>query len=122
MHHLLARWSSLEPSRRLRAIAVLVFAFGVGGACLFYWLQTRNAGPSMDDLMPGYTRKRERQMGIMMGSLGMTMMEWMDALKEPRTQAIIIAAVSVLVALALLRVASLMDRPHDHAAAPPDHY
>jgi hypothetical protein len=122
MPHLLARWSSLEPSRRLRAIAVLVVAFGVGGASLFYWLQTRHAGPTMDDLMPGYTRKRERQMGIMMGSLGMTMMEWMDALKEPRTQAIIIAAVSVLVALALLRVASLMDRPHDHAAAPPDHY
>jgi len=119
MSHLLARWSSLTPSGRFRAIAVLVLAFGVGGACLFYWVQTRASGPTMDDLMPGYSRKRERQMGIMMGSLGMTMMEWMDALKEPRTQAIIIAAVSVLAALALFRVASLLDRPHDSAAEPP---
>ncbi len=122
MRHLLARWSSLKPSKRFRVIALVVVTVGVGGAYLLYWMQTRGAGPTMDDLMPGYTRKRERQMGIMMGSLGMTMMEWMDALKEPRTQAIIIAAVATLAALALLRVASLLDRPHDHAAAPPDHH
>ena len=118
MTHLLPRWSSLPASRRFRAIGVIVLVAGLAGAGLFYWIQTRSLGPTMDDLMPGYSRKRERQMGIMMGSLGMTMMEWMDALKEPRTQAIIIAVVSVLAAVALFRVASLLDRPHDDSATP----
>ena len=113
MNHPLARWSALKPSKRLRVIGTLVLVFGIAGACLVYWVQTRSAGPTLDDLMPGYTRKRERQMGIMMGTLGMTMMEWMDALKEPRTQAIILAILSTLVALALFRVAWLLDLPHD---------
>jgi hypothetical protein len=106
-----ARWSALKPSRRLRTIGVLVLVCGVAGAGLFYWIQTRTAVPTMDDLMPGYSSRRSRQIGIMMGTFGMTMMEWLDALKEPRTQAIIIAAISALAALVCFRVARLMDLP-----------
>jgi hypothetical protein len=109
MDYLHGRWSSLKR-RRLRVVAALVLVIGVAGACLFYWIQTRAAGPTMDDLMPGCMRWRERQMGIVMGSLGKRMMEWRDALKEPRTQAIIIAALSALVAVALFRVARLPRR------------
>jgi hypothetical protein len=120
MHNPLVRWSSLKPSARFRVAATLVLVLGVAGAGLFYGIRSRAAGPTMDDLMPGYSRKRARQMGIMMGDLGMAMMGWMDALKEPSTQAIIIAAVSVLAALALFRVAWLLDRPHEEPAVPPD--
>ncbi|HEX3703895.1 MAG TPA: hypothetical protein VHU82_11225 [Vicinamibacterales bacterium] len=115
-----ARWSSLKPSRRLRAIGLAVLVFGLAGAGLFYWIQTRSTAPTMDDLMPGYSSRRSRQIGIMMGTFGMTMMEWLDALKEPRTQAIIIAAVSALVALACFRVARLLDLPDPTPIAPQD--
>jgi hypothetical protein len=114
----LARWSSIKPSRRLRAIGLAVLVLGVAGAGLFYWVQTRSAAPTMDDLMPGYSSRRSRQIGIIMGTFGMTMMEWLDALKEPGTQAIIIAAVSALVALACFRVARLLDLPDPTPIAP----
>lgn len=114
----LARWSSLTRSKRLRVIGSLVLLFGVAGACLFYWIASRSAAPTMDDLMPGYSRARSRQIGIMMGDLGVTLMAWLDALKDPGTQAIIVAAVSALVGLACFRVARLMDLPQpDERAA-----
>ncbi len=69
--------------------------------------------------MPGYSQARSRQIGIMMGDLGVTLIEWLDALKDPRTQAIIIAAVSALAALACFRVARLLDLPQqDEPDAP----
>jgi hypothetical protein len=105
----LTRWSSAAPSKRLRALGILVLVVGVAGAGLFYWIETRSAVPTMDDLMPGYSQARSRQIGIMMGDLGVTLMEWLDALKEPRTQAMIIAAVSAVAALACFRVARLLE-------------
>lgn len=117
--HPLARWSSAAPSNRLRAIGILVLVVGVAGAGLFYWIEARSAAPTMDDLMPGYSQARSRQIGIMMGDLGVTLIEWLDALKDPRTQAIIIAAVSALAALACFRVARLLDLPQqDEPDAP----
>jgi type II secretory pathway component PulF len=111
MSHPLARWSSAAPSKRLRALGILVLVVGVAGAGFFYRIETRSAAPTMDDLMPGYSQARSRQIGIMMGDLGVTLMEWLDALKEQRTQAIIIAAVSAVAALACFRVARLLDLP-----------
>lgn len=107
----LARWSSLGRSARLRAIGTLVLVCGVLGAGLFYWLETRAARPTIDELMPGYAQARQRQIGIMLGSLGTTLMGALDVLKEARNEAILIAAVSALVALGCFRVARLMDLP-----------
>ena len=69
----------------------------------------RTAAPGVDELLAGYTQARERQMGIMMGGLGVTMRQWMESLEQPSTQAIIVAAVSTLVSVVCFRVASLMD-------------
>jgi hypothetical protein len=117
--HPLARWSSAAPSKRLRAIGILVLVVGMAGAGLFYWVEARSAARTMDDLMPGYSQARSRQIGIMMGDLGVTLMEWLDALKDPRTQAIIIAAASALAALACFRVARLLDPPQRDEPGPP---
>ncbi len=48
-----------------------------------------------------------------MGGFVVYLLQGADKLKEPATQALIIAAVSVLVALCCFRVAWLMDRPAD---------
>ncbi len=69
--------------------------------------------------MPGYSQARSRQIGIMMGDLGVTLMEWLDALKDPRTQAMIIAAASALAAFACFRVARLLELPQRDEAEPP---
>ena len=106
----LARWSSLGRSARLRAIGTLVLVCGVVGAGLFYWLETRAATLTIEDL-PGYAQARQRQIGIMLGTLGQTLMEGLDAMKEPRNAAVLIAAVSAVVALVCFRIARLMDLP-----------
>jgi len=110
---------SLKPSTRLRIAATVILVGGVGGACLFYWIRMRTAAPGVDELLAGYTQARERQMGIMMGGLGVTMRQWIESLQQPRTQAIIAAAVSTLVAAVCFRVATLMDMMDPGATPPP---
>ena len=67
----------------------------------------------MDDLLPGYSERRARQTGILMGGFVVSLLQGADKLKEPSTQALIIAGASVLVALCCFRVAWLMDRTAD---------
>ena len=100
-------------ANRLRVIGTIVLVCGLAGAYLFYWRETRSSVPTIDELLPGYSEKRARQTAIVMGSLVVTLLGWADALKEPTTQAVIMAATSVLVAFGCFRVASLLDRPGD---------
>lgn len=108
-----ARWSSQTPARRLRAVGVIVLIAGLAGAGLFYWKDARSSTPSMDDLLPGYAQQRARQNEILMGTLVVTLLGWADALKDPTTQAIMLAGASALVAFGCFRVASLLESPHD---------
>lgn len=96
---------------------MVVLVIGVGGAGLFYWMKARSAGPNMDQLFPGYSRNRARQVGILMGSMMVTLLGLVDSLKDPFTESVIIAAVSACVALILFRLATVMDQSDPH---PPD--
>ena len=89
---------------------MLVLLIGVAGAGLFYWTESRSVGPSMDELFPGYSRNRARQVGILMGSMTVTLLGLADSLKDPFTASAIIAAVSACVALILFRLAAVMDQ------------
>jgi hypothetical protein len=105
-------------ANRLRVIGTIVLVCGLAGAYLFYWRETRSAVPTIDDLLPGYSEKRARQTAIVMGNLVVTLLGWADALKEPSTQALIMAGASVLVAFGCFRIASLLDQPADESHAP----
>ena len=99
MTSLVARLSSLTRTERLRGIGVLVLVLGIVGACLFYWIQTLPGSPSsLDALLPDDSQAQARQIGIMMGTFGVMMLGWGNALQRPGTQAVIIVASSVLVA------------------------
>jgi hypothetical protein len=106
---LVARFSSLKQSERLRVIGALVLALGIAGAGLFYVIEARPAGPTMDELLPGYARARTREIGILMGPTGVTLMEVEDALERPGTQAVLIAAVAALFASYFFRAAWVLD-------------
>ena len=104
-------WST--PANRLRFIGSGVLVLGLTGAYVFYLVRSQSLAPTLDDLLPGYSERRARQTGILMGGFVVSLLQGFDKLKEPDTQALIIAAVSVLVALCCFRVAWLMDRPAD---------
>ena len=107
----LARWFALNRSTRVRIAGTVVLVCGIVGAALFYWIQVRSAPPVIDDIAAGYDKARQRQMGIMMGTLGVIMVGWIDTLADPGAQAIMIAAGAALVAAVCFRVAWLMDLP-----------
>lgn len=90
--------SAKRPARRLRIIGIVVLLLGIGGAGVDYWLGTRTADAANDLSMVGYNKAQERQMGILYGKQGDLIENWSNALKQPGTQAVIIIAVSVLVA------------------------
>jgi hypothetical protein len=63
--------------------------------------------------MPGYAYARARQRGILMGGFVASVMDSLDALREPGTQAIILAIVVTIVALGCFRVASMIEPHHE---------
>ena len=110
------RWT---PANRLRFIASGVLVLGLSAAYLLYRIRSQSAEPTMDDLMPGYSERRARQTGIIMGGLVVSLLQDAERLKEPFTQAVIIAGVAVVAALCCYRIAWLMDRPADDEAGMP---
>jgi hypothetical protein len=105
-------------ANRLRFIGSGVLVLGLTGAYVFYRARAQSAAPTMDELLPGYSANRARQNAILMGSFVVWLLEGADTLKAPATQAVIIAIVSVVVALCCFRVAWLMDRPAEDAREP----
>jgi hypothetical protein len=101
------------PPNRLRFVGSGVLVLGLTAAYVFYRVRSQSLGPTLDDLLPGYSERRARQTGVLMGGFVVSLLQGAESLKEPITQAWIIAGVSVLVALCCFRVAWLMDRPAD---------
>jgi hypothetical protein len=98
-----------QRSQRLRAIGVTVLLLGLAGAGAVYWFGTHPSGPTEDELLPGNARAESRQMGLLYGNMGVLISEWSDDLKQPGTQAVIIAAGSILVAAGCFYFARLLD-------------
>jgi hypothetical protein len=98
-----------KQPQRLRTIGVVVLLLGLAVAGAVYWIGTHSPGPTEDELLPGNARAVSRQMGVLYGKMGVLISQWSDALKQPATQAIIIAAVSILVAASFFYFARLLD-------------
>lgn len=94
-------------------MGVVVLVAGIALAGILYWIETRHAGPSMEDLMPGYTRANLRQTGILYGRAGRTFWEMSQTLGRPDVHAAVIAAIALLVAVGCFRVAWLDDHPDE---------
>lgn len=96
-------------SKRLRRIgaAVLVLGFAVAGAV--YGIRTRAGEPTEDELLAGNARAESRQMGVLYGKMGLLTQELSEDLKRPGTQALIIAAATIVIAAGCFYFARLED-------------
>jgi hypothetical protein len=106
---------SKQHARRLRIAGVIVLALGIVGAGMVYWLGTRAADLNDDPSMLGFDRAETRQMGILYGKQGELIEDWVNDLKQPGTQAIIIAAAAVIIALICFYFARLSEYEDDPA-------
>jgi hypothetical protein len=100
---------SRRRTRRLRTIGVLVLVLGLVAAGAVYWLGTRDADLSGKLSMQGFDRAERRQMGRLYGKSGLLIDEWTDDLKQPSTQAILIAGFSAAVFAGCFYFARLLD-------------
>jgi hypothetical protein len=100
---------SHKQSQRLRKIGVIVLLLGLAVAGVVYWMGTHASGPTEDQLLPGNARAESRQMGVLYGKMGVLISQWSEALKQPGTQAILIAGASILVAAIFFYFARLSD-------------
>lgn len=97
------------PGQRMRRAGTLVLAIGLVSAGALYWLETRNAQPGLEDLIPGYSRNASRQMGIFYGHAGEVMWAWREWFARPENQALVIAGLAIVISLVCYRVAWLDD-------------
>jgi hypothetical protein len=88
---------------------IIVLVLGIAGAGVVYWLGTRAPDASDELSMLGYNRAQTRQMEQLYGKSGTVIQDWLDDLKQPGTQAILIAVVSALIAAGCFYFARLMD-------------
>ena len=95
-------------------IGLMVLLLGLAGAGLVYWIGTHSGGPTEDELLTGNARAESHQMGVLYGKMGILILQWFDDLKQPGTQAILIAGVSILIAAGCFYFARLLhdNEPH----------
>jgi hypothetical protein len=100
------------PANLLRFIGSGVLVLGLTAAAIRYFAYGRSTAPTIDELMPGYSERRARTNAIIMGNMVVALLGGLEALKDPTTQAVIIAVVSILTALVCYRIAWLMELPN----------
>jgi len=98
----------VRESERQRRYGKIILAIGVLVACV-HFVRAPPSSSLDDSNVPGYERSLHHQMGQMMGHFGLIMEDWQDALDEPITQSIIIAAVGGLISLYFFRYAHVLD-------------
>ncbi len=108
---------------RIAGAALLVVALVVAGAR--YTIQTRSAEPTLEELIPGSNAARERQVGILIGPFGVSLIEAWEYLQRPGIEAMLTVGAGAIVAIGCFRLATLLERaPLDalpSAAEPPTH-
>jgi len=78
-------------------------------AGLVYWQGTRDPDLSNHLSMQGFNHAERRQMARLYGKSGLLIDEWVDDLKQPGTQAVLIAGFSALVFAGCFYFARLLD-------------
>jgi hypothetical protein len=101
--------SARQTARRLRLAGIIALLLGLIGAGAVYWLGSRGPDFSEDPSMTAFDRNKERQMEILYGKQGELIENLTNDLKQPGTQAALIAAASVIAASACFYFARLTD-------------
>jgi hypothetical protein len=99
----------VERARRLRIIGVSMLLLGGIGAGWIYWSGMRSVALMDDPAMLGFNRAKRWQMGVMFGDMGSLFDDLSDDLKQPSTQAILIAAASLFIAAGCFLFARMLE-------------
>jgi hypothetical protein len=96
---------------RLRTLGLAVWLLGLAAAGIVYWSGRHSANPEADALMTGYSAPESRQMGVLYGKMGLMIQDFSADLKEPGTQAELIAGAATAFGLGCLYLARGGEQP-----------
>ena len=96
-------------ARRYRITGIVLLLLGVVSAGVVYWLGSRAPDFSDDPAMVGFNRAEERQMGMLYGKQGKLIEDLTYALKQPGTQAFLVAAASAVIAAGCFYFARVLE-------------
>ena len=99
---------------RLRLAGMVILVLGLTAAGIVYWLGTRSAALADDPSMLGFNQSEKRQMAMLYGKQGALIEDLANGLKQPGTQAFLIAGGSVILAVGCFYFA----RPPHHDVDP----
>jgi len=95
--------------RRYRVTGVVVLLVGIAVAGVVYWRGTRAANLADDLSMTGFNRGEQRQMAILYGTQGELIEKLTAQLKQPGTQAVLIAIAAAIVAAGSFYFARILE-------------
>ena len=103
--------------RRYRLAGVIISLLGLASAGVVYWLETRGQDLADDPSMLGFNRAEERQMGMLYGKQGQLIEDFINWLKQPDTQAFLIAATAAVIAAGCFYFAHILAAEASQAEA-----
>jgi hypothetical protein len=95
--------------RRLRWSAAMILVLGLVGAAVVYWVGSRREALPDDPAMVGFDRATQRQMGLLYGKQGQLIEDLNNWVKQPSTQALLVAAGAAVVALVLFQASRVLE-------------
>jgi hypothetical protein len=110
--------ASTRLARRLKIIGTIILLLGIVSAGIVYWLGVRSQDSSDDASMLGYNKPETQQMERLYGKWGDFTDGFLDDLKQPGTQAILLLVFSGLSAAGCFYFARLLndgDEPADES-------
>jgi len=99
-------------TKHWRTTGVCVLLLGGVIAGLVWWRGTQSPSIQDDPAMLGFNRAAHRQMGMFFGKSGYLIDDLLDSLKEPDTQAILIGATALVIAIVCFLFARLPAASH----------
>ncbi len=87
------------PPRRTRQLGALILVVSVLAAGAIYWSETRSAPIPEGQLLTGYDRQRNHDMGVMYGRGGRDLMNSLEAVDSPAGHAILTIVAGIVGAL-----------------------
>jgi hypothetical protein len=103
------KWTDRPLKSRLRIIGAVVLLLGTTATVALGLRGARSVDLSQDPVMARYYAQEERQAQILYGNLGLLANDAWRSLKRPRTQAILLGALSTLAACGCFFFARLLD-------------
>lgn len=94
--------------RRYRLAALVILVLGLAGAAVVYWVRSRQVDIPDDPAMLGFDRATERQLGVLYGKQGQLIEALNNWVKQPGTQALLVAAAAAIVASVLFQASRVL--------------